>query len=107
MESSYEIATRKIVPLVRSALVNELIYKYNKTEDEVANILGITQAAISKKIKNNELRKKLEGDINIDNGIIEDYAKKIIDGSETAQRCICKICNSVNDFGCVFSSLKK
>ncbi len=105
MESRYEIATKTIVPLVREALVIELTEKHNKTEEEIASILGVTQAAISKKIKKN-LNRKIDEKINIDKSLIEEYAIKIVDGSETAQNCICKVCNSVNDFGCKFSSIK-
>ncbi len=106
MSSSYEIATRKIVPIVRSALVAELKTKYNKTEQEIARILGITQAAISKRI-NKTIEAPLKNEeLVIDKKIIEDYTKKIVEGTETAQRCICSICNSINDFGCKFSSVK-
>ena len=106
MESNYEIATKKIVPKVRNALVEELKYKYDKTEEEIAKLLGITQAAISKKLKKGIQNKGSENEIHIDKELITEYAKKIEEGKETAQRCICKICNSVNDFGCAFSAVK-
>ena len=38
MNSNYEFATKKIVPLVRQVLALELKTKYNKTEDEIAKL---------------------------------------------------------------------
>lgn len=109
MESSYETATKKIVPVVRGMLILELKNKYNKTEEEIAKKLGITQAAISKRLKtlNSESIKNNEYYKRIDMKMFENYSRLIAEGNETAEKCICAVCMSLNDFGCKFSSLRK
>ncbi|MEM0201510.1 MAG: HTH domain-containing protein [Candidatus Micrarchaeaceae archaeon] len=109
MESSYEIATKKIVPVVRGMLILELKNKYHKTEEEIAKKLGITQAAISKRLKtlNDESIKNNEYYEKIDRKMFEDYTRLIAEGNETVEKCICSVCMSLNDFGCKFSSAKK
>ncbi len=109
MESNYEIATKKIIPIVRGMLILELKNKYNKTEEEIAKKLGITQAAISKRLKtlNSESIKDNEYYNKIDIKMFEEYSRLISEGSETAEKCICAVCTSLNDFGCKFSSIKK
>ncbi|MGC8479059.1 MAG: hypothetical protein ACP5M9_00075 [Candidatus Micrarchaeia archaeon] len=107
MPSNYENATKKIVPLVRGILILELKNKYNQTEEEIAKKLGVTQAAISKRLRT--LKSDIEKNTyykEIDKTLIESYAKKIVDGKESADRCICAACKSINDFGCEFSSVK-
>jgi predicted transcriptional regulator len=104
MASGYERATKEIIPAVRYALIKTLNSKYSQKEEEIADSLGMTQAAISKYI-NGKFSDKIKsiGD-GIDAGIVDAYAEKIAAGNkEMANVCICTICNKLNSFGCSFS----
>ena len=43
-----EVAVRSLVPALRSAIARELIQSYELKQKDVANILGVTQTAVSK-----------------------------------------------------------
>ena len=43
-----EVAVKSLVPSIRSALARELIQTYGLKQKDVANLLGVTQTAVSK-----------------------------------------------------------
>jgi hypothetical protein len=43
-----EVAVRSLVPAIRSAIARELIQSYGLKQKDVANLLGVTQTAVSK-----------------------------------------------------------
>jgi hypothetical protein len=43
-----EVAVRSLVPAIRSAIARELTQTYGLKQEDVANLLGITQTAVSK-----------------------------------------------------------
>ncbi len=43
-----EVAVKSLVPSLRSALARELIQSYGMRQNDVANLLGVTQTAVSK-----------------------------------------------------------
>jgi len=43
-----EVAVRSLVPSIRSAIARELIQTYGLKQKDVANLLGVTQTAVSK-----------------------------------------------------------
>lgn len=43
-----EIAVKSVVPSIRASIAIELTQSYNMKQNDVANILGITQTAVSK-----------------------------------------------------------
>jgi predicted transcriptional regulator len=103
----YEIAAKEVIPAVRLALIKELKTKYNIKEEEISSYLGITQAAVSKYIREKYSVKIKDIEAKLDRGIIESYAKEIASGKIGAVNlCICKICTTVNNFGCSFASTK-
>lgn len=46
-----EVAVKSLVPSLRSAIAKELTQEYGLKQNEVANLLGITQTAVSKYIR--------------------------------------------------------
>jgi len=55
-----ESVARYLIPIFRSHIAKELIEKYNFTQDEVAEKLGTTQAAISQYIHSKRGYKGIE-----------------------------------------------
>jgi hypothetical protein len=47
-----EVAVKSLIPAIRSAIARELIKTYRLKQIEAANLLGITQTAVSKYITN-------------------------------------------------------
>jgi predicted transcriptional regulator len=47
MKPFCEVVTASVLPAVRSIMTKELLTKYNMTQQETADILGITQPAVS------------------------------------------------------------
>jgi predicted transcriptional regulator len=86
--------------------------KYGLCEKEIAKILSVTQAAISKYRSNkySDNVKHLETSIGKD--IVERYAAKILENihrdtgiaESYANAYICTVCKKMNDFGCSIAS---
>jgi hypothetical protein len=51
MLSPCEVAVKSVLPATRAFISKELIHSYNMKQSDVANLLGITQAAVSKYVR--------------------------------------------------------
>jgi len=80
------------LPAIRAAVAEELSDKYNYTQEEIANSLGIVQVAVSKYLNKRYSSKiaKLKNYIK-EKGLAEDIVKSIIDKQEKE-----KIENKIN-----------
>jgi len=47
-----EVAVKSVVPAIRAGLAKELIQTYELRQNDVANLLGVTQTAVSKYTRN-------------------------------------------------------
>lgn len=97
-----EIAVRSVLPAVKALMAKELVETYNLKQDEVAEILGISQSAVSK------YTRKVRGHImKIDNiEEIEPLIEKMIDllRDGTDQRAVflrffCETCTIIREKG--------
>ena len=70
-----EIESKSLIPALRAILAKDLAKKYNIREDEISQMLGVTQAAVSNYIRgirgDPKLIEKLLGDEQVANMIIE------------------------------------
>jgi predicted transcriptional regulator len=110
MPSKYEVASDETVPIARSIIAKALIKRYKMRELEVAEYLGVAQAAISKYItekhseKLAESTERVEETLRNQQKLIDEYIKRIAEGKkEYVNICICTICAVANDFRCTFS----
>ena len=80
------------MPAIRAAVAEELSDKYNYTQEEIANSLGIVQVAVSKYLNKRYSSKiaKLKNYIK-EKGLADDIVKSIIDKQEKE-----KIENKIN-----------
>ena len=104
--NGYERASDEIVPAVRLVIAMELRSRYNMTEERIASILGVAQAAVSKYLngKSSQTVKDISGQI--DRAKISRHIEAIAKGDETAlNQCICSLCSVLNKFDCKFSAL--
>ncbi|MHA1836200.1 MAG: transcriptional regulator [Candidatus Odinarchaeia archaeon] len=101
MESPCEFAVKFLYPIVRAKLSRILVNKYHLTQMEIAEKLGITQAAVSQYVNEKrgahlkDLPPKVKKLINnMLNDFISKWRKEDITG-ERVQEAVCKICNEV------------
>ncbi|MDE1861170.1 MAG: hypothetical protein KGH72_05665 [Candidatus Micrarchaeota archaeon] len=108
MLNGYERATKEIVPAVRLLIARELKEKYRMKETEIANRLGVAQAAVSKYLSGKYSDRIEELVSRIKKGEIDGSIGSIAAGKEGAvNMCICTVCKAMNEFGCQFSHAGK
>ncbi len=109
MPSMYEIAADETVPAARAMIAKMLIEKYGMKEAKVAELIGVTQAAISKYVNKkmyrvNEKIKNIESKLGDEKKLLETYVKNLSeDHKEYVDVYICTLCNKVNGFKCALS----
>lgn len=110
MPSKYETISEGTVPAAKSIIARALVLKHNMKEKDVAEYLGVAQAAISKYITekySDRLKEKvaeIEGKIQGQRELIDSYIRKISEGREEyVSVCICTICSIANNIACAFS----
>ncbi len=87
-----EVAVKSVVPAIRAGLAKELIQTYTLKQTDVANLLGVTQTAISKYTRNVR-----GGVVVIDNveeiqQMITATAKMLTDGEVSRRQLVVKFC---------------
>lgn len=110
MSMPCEVAVKSVVPAIRAGLAKELIQTYTLKQTDVANLLGVTQTAISKYTRNVR-----GGVVVIDNveeiqQMITATAKMLTDG-ETSRRQLgvkfCEICRLAREKGLMCELCKR
>lgn len=107
MINGYERASKEIVPAMRLVIARELKQKYNMTEDHIAEILGIAQAAVSKYLNGNYSDIVEQAAKKVDMSSVNRYIEQIASGKKKElKECICTACSCLNNFNCKFSEAK-
>ncbi len=104
MANGYQRASKEIVPAARLLIAKQLKEKYNMSETNIAAVMGVAQAAVSKYL-NGKYSKTVERvSRELDAGCMDRYLSYIAKGDQKVLKsCICSLCHSVNSFGCKFS----
>ncbi|MGC8538718.1 MAG: transcriptional regulator [Candidatus Micrarchaeia archaeon] len=105
MATVYETAQKEIIPAVRLYIAKTLNEQYKMKQENIAGILGVAQAAVSKYLagKYSEKIKKTENMLSKD--ILNRYLPKIAEGKrEYVNVCICEMCQLLNSFKCSLNS---
>lgn len=104
MASVYETAANETIPAVRSYIAKELVNTHKMSEEAVAALLDVAQAAVSKYVngKYSDKVKEVEGVLN--KKLIDKYIVKIAEGNKKyVSACICVMCRTVSQCDCTFS----
>ena len=99
VELSSELVLKNFIPAVRVAVAKQLANRYNFNQVEIAKLLGITQAAVSKYLAGNySLAIKLLEQMPRVKKISKQIVGKIVSKKrkEKVER-ICEVCKSYSD----------
>ncbi len=98
MQTNYEIAYGRMVPAFRRAVAREMRVRYQMKQAEIARRLGITQAAVSKYLSQND--KEDGAEYRSDVSAFIDASMK---GDEkAAHEAMCRACQASMKFDCAF-----
>ncbi len=101
-----EIAVKSVIPAVRAYVAKELTQTHKMKQNDVANLLGITQTAVSKYIGNVRGQAiKIDQTAEIRN-MMNDIAMKVADGEISGPKLtlrFCQVCATVRVHGLMCS----
>lgn len=104
MRPPCEIVVSKVLPTIRAVLVKDLLERHDLSQKEIADKLGVTQAAVSQYLSSvrgtSNFEKELrESEIKSE---IQSLSDRIAEKGADETRIIseyCKICNSMREKG--------
>ena len=97
--TSYEDVMKKFMPAFRSSAAKMMVNDYGLRQQQVAKILGTTQAAISKYLKQ---QPKSNG-MKIEQSQVKNYIEQMLKHHDhSGQKALCKMCQSNIKFDCAF-----
>lgn len=100
MANEYSYVTKTFLPALKSRVAKLLYAEYNLKQQEIASLLDITQAEISKYISGKNSYSKSR--IKFDDTKLEELAKNIKNKNEyRAQKLICSICPKGSKSKCI------
>ena len=104
---SYEVAVKQVIPAARLSIIRSLNSKYRLNETQISRIMGISQAAVSKYLSGKYSDGVVHMEKMVDQRLVEECTQAVAgmggEAEGTVNMYICRICKSVNDFGCKFS----
>jgi LSD1 subclass zinc finger protein len=96
-QSNYDRVRREVFPLVRADAARLMAVRYGIRQQRIAQMLGVTQAAVSKYISG----KTMPSGQRMDKEKLDAYVRRLLSGdSEGAQRYKCALCQSEVKFDC-------
>ncbi len=100
MLTNYERVMKRFIPAFRLKAAHMMIREYGIKQQQAAMILGTTQAAISKYLKESSEK---YSNIDIDNKSLREFIERMkLDETKNGQRVMCSMCQSNKKFDCAF-----
>ncbi|KXB01533.1 hypothetical protein AKJ41_01205 [candidate division MSBL1 archaeon SCGC-AAA259O05] len=102
MKPPCEIAVKKVLPVIRSLLVQDLTQRHDMSQTEIADKLGISQPAVSQYLRSARGANSLEGKLkrkNLYEKILElsdEIGNEEVERPRITKKC-CEICKSMID----------
>jgi len=96
------VAVKSVVPAVRSLVATQLVEKHGLKQDEVAEILGISQSAVSRYTRKNRGQAIRAGDIEELKPLITKMTLLLLDGAYQGRQFMdyfCQTCALVRETG--------
>ncbi|MDE1870624.1 MAG: hypothetical protein KGI06_00065 [Candidatus Micrarchaeota archaeon] len=100
MMTDYERVVKSFIPAFRLKAAKIMLKEYGIKQQQAAVILGTTQAAISKYLKENPGKYE---NIKIDSKSLRDFVERMKENNEhEGQKVMCNVCQSNKKFDCAF-----
>ncbi len=97
----YDKMLRKVMPAFKSRAANVMIKEQGMTQQQTATLLGVTQAAISKYIKDGE---KHYSGVKMDRKAVKEFIALLkAKDTEGSRRLMCKMCQDNAKLDCVLA----
>lgn len=91
---------KKFIPAFRIKAAKMMIKEYGVKQQQAALILGTTQAAISKYLKENHEK---FNDVNIESSSLREFVGRMkANDKRNAQKVMCTMCQGNKKFDCAF-----
>jgi predicted transcriptional regulator len=98
MDANYDVVLREFMPALKGNLARTMALKYKLKQVEIARLIGVTQAEISKYV--NGKQPKGNG-IVFDHGSIDKIARYMLSHNEhEAQKAVCSMCPKGMSLSC-------
>ena len=104
MKTPCEIMVQKVLPSIRAELARELMMEHNCTQQKVADILGLSRAAVSQYVSE---KRGAEIDFSDDTkGIISLFATELLTDISTQDKIagMCNACRFVQKSGWLYKN---
>ncbi|MGI0100730.1 MAG: transcriptional regulator [Candidatus Micrarchaeaceae archaeon] len=100
MMTNYERVIKSFIPAFRLKAAHMMVKEYGIKQQQAALMLGTTQAAISKYLK--ESSEKYSG-VDISTVSLRDFVERMeADDEQAGQKIMCTMCQSNKKFDCTF-----
>lgn len=100
MLTNYERVIKKFMPAFRLNAAKMMINEYGIRQQQAADMLGITQAAISKYLREDSNK---YDDIKIDRGLLVEFVEHMQAANDKkGQKIMCGMCQDNKKFNCAF-----
>jgi predicted transcriptional regulator len=100
MITNYERVMKRFMPAFRLKAAKMMIKEYGIKQQQAAVILGTTQAAISKYLKENSQK---YSDVEIDTNSLRGFIERMSAHDEkNGQKIMCRLCQENKKFDCAF-----
>lgn len=100
MMTNYERVMKTFIPAFRLKAAKMMVKEYGLKQQQAAMMLGTTQAAISKYLKEDSNK---FADVKIDDRSLRQFVDRMKDEKEQdGKRIMCAMCQSNKKFGCSF-----
>jgi len=110
MSMPCEIAVKSVVPAIRAGLAKELVQTHKLKQNDIANLLGITQTAVSKYTRNvRGTVLKFDKEEDVQQMIIE-TAEMLANGGISRRQLVikfCEICRLIRQKGLMCELCKR
>ncbi len=105
-----EVAVKSVVPAIRAGLAKELTQTYKLKQSDIANLLGITQTAVSKYTRDVRGRVVMIEKVGEVQQMITETAEMLANGEMSRRQLIikfCEICKLVRQKGLMCELCKR
>ena len=100
MMTDYERVAKNFIPAFRLKAAQLMLKEYGIKQQQAAIILGTTQAAISKYLKENSGKYK---NVKIDSKSLMGFVERMKENNEhEGQKIMCTVCQNNKKFDCAF-----